>query len=137
MRSRLHSRLSHLFLPECELPCLALRIPGPPFLGELDGRIKLVGVTFVGLVIINLDIPLNITSAPIMIKAVSKGAWFLHINLLELRVSFDIVYMSLVLVPSKFHLEKWSAIRQVFFLGLIIPMWILQNNKDKFKIKST
>jgi len=72
-----------------------------------------------------------------MIKAVAKGTRFLDIDLLKLGVSFYIVNMSLILVPSQFHLEKWSTIWQVLLLWLIIPMRVLSNHKNKFKIKSS
>ena len=85
----------------------------------------MVCIALVCLVIIHLDVPLQVTSAPVVPITVTKGARLLVLHWLELGIALNIVHMSFILIPSEFHGEEGTSVRQVFLLWLVRSMWVL------------
>lgn len=96
----LHGRLFHFFIPKRKLFSFALRVARPSLFDKFNRWIKLVCVTFIGCVVINFDVPLEIASALVVFITVSKSARLFVLHGLEFRVSLYVIHVPFVLISS-------------------------------------
>ena len=89
---------------------LILRKCWPPLLNVVHIGVVLLGVALISLKVIHFDIVVSVARPPIVIVTVAEGAWFLDIDLFEIGIPLDIVDVTWILIPSKFHCEKWAPI---------------------------
>lgn len=126
------SRHCHWFLlfpfPEGELFGFTLWEGWPSFLSVINFWVLLLGITFVGGIIVHFYAFFLITCSSIVFVAMSKSARLFELDFLEFWISLYVVDVPRVFIFSKFHCKKWSAIWQILFSWLIWSMKILKQN---------